>query len=936
MKVISFFSFKGGVGRTALLTNLGAYWASQGKVVLLMDLDLGAPGLSYSLEGKLLDEQGRRQGMSDLLHVFFDQVKQDPEKIRLLPPRYLIREVILEKPELKNAAGNLFFIPAGHRRFSIDLNAGSFDKDIIPTIPAYMPEKGEEPEQTASRALAYYLKEHLESWTVPEGRSKGKKIDYLLIDSRTGFAEILDLSLGYLADKMVLVASLNEQNLKGLKLTLEALKDKRVPFDYFPIMVTVVFSPLPASEDIQVYQRMEKAQEVIAQTLRFSRAGQRELAPISRSIHYNQILATQDALLILEHPESLYAKEVTAIARILGGEAGSDDFQDDLIRKTRRSAMKMIPTAKPEPTALPAEVKEPTRDNPFADLPPWYWPLPKEEQEEEKRYKILDELIAGNPNIHINREIFANLLCWSISLTIDEKKRIMESVPKLSQHQVDELQVIFEDERYKFMEMWTNKDYTREELLIIFLTHQREWAIAVLKDKEAGIRRFLTASDEHIFPTLEKWWKYWLLLARGILVDTGETGRALEMVDRAARAAGDNNAVSIRLLELIEPKSVPARVLIEVEEHAVKLAPSEPWLNYLMARSRLQEVPPGKEAAGELLEPLLKSPPDNARKCIDLAALVMDKLPEMAVKAEAAIRKAVELDPGYANAWYVLGKLLKNHLNRYEESEAAYRKAIELDEKDAYPWNGLGNLFQDHLNRYEESEAAYRKAIELDEKNAYAWNGLGLLKRDDLMDCSGAVDAFQKGIKVSKDNIAAYLKMNMGHIYLLLGDEDLARDYLAQALTEFDKQKNFDASVLGIAIELDDTEKIEKYLPAAGKKCRDKDFDSAGYLLLYAIIYKKEDIENYKKQALELISSFDDHFALLKSLYYLSGLRPGARLQASRLAAELLTLPDELTRRFKDQPKPGAWYDRYRPFAGGKSRGLGDPVDLHLFCKKKK
>jgi len=39
MKIISFFSFKGGIGRTALLTNLGAYWASQGKVVVLMDLD---------------------------------------------------------------------------------------------------------------------------------------------------------------------------------------------------------------------------------------------------------------------------------------------------------------------------------------------------------------------------------------------------------------------------------------------------------------------------------------------------------------------------------------------------------------------------------------------------------------------------------------------------------------------------------------------------------------------------------------------------------------------------------------------------------------------------------------------------------------------------------------------------------------------------------
>ena len=45
MYVITFYSFKGGVGRTLALVNVGAHLALQGKSVLLVDFDLEAPGL---------------------------------------------------------------------------------------------------------------------------------------------------------------------------------------------------------------------------------------------------------------------------------------------------------------------------------------------------------------------------------------------------------------------------------------------------------------------------------------------------------------------------------------------------------------------------------------------------------------------------------------------------------------------------------------------------------------------------------------------------------------------------------------------------------------------------------------------------------------------------------------------------------------------------
>nr|MBQ6740177.1 ParA family protein [Synergistaceae bacterium] len=46
MKVVSVINYKGGVGKTTLVSNLAAYAASQGKRVLMIDLD---PQMSLTL-----------------------------------------------------------------------------------------------------------------------------------------------------------------------------------------------------------------------------------------------------------------------------------------------------------------------------------------------------------------------------------------------------------------------------------------------------------------------------------------------------------------------------------------------------------------------------------------------------------------------------------------------------------------------------------------------------------------------------------------------------------------------------------------------------------------------------------------------------------------------------------------------------------------------
>ncbi len=61
--------------------------------------------------------------------------------------------------------------------------------------------------------------------------------------------------------------------------------------------------------------------------------------------------------------------------------------------------------------------------------------------------------IPPHPNTKFDEKKFVELLAGSISLTITEKKRIIEAIPQLSQFQIDELMKIFEEERGKFAEL---------------------------------------------------------------------------------------------------------------------------------------------------------------------------------------------------------------------------------------------------------------------------------------------------------------------------------------------------------------------------------------------------------------------------------------------------------------------------------------------------
>lgn len=87
-----------------------------------------------------------------------------------------------------------------------------------------------------------------------------------------------------------------------------------------------------------------------------------------------------------------------------------------------------------------------------------------------------------------DEQYFLWLLAGSISLTIDEKRKIVESIPRLKQEQIEELIRILEEERSKFQELSPKHG---DQLKKLELRHDQEWM-----DFEISVKAGNKASED--------------------------------------------------------------------------------------------------------------------------------------------------------------------------------------------------------------------------------------------------------------------------------------------------------------------------------------------------------------------------------------------------------------------------------------------------------
>lgn len=101
--------------------------------------------------------------------------------------------------------------------------------------------------------------------------------------------------------------------------------------------------------------------------------------------------------------------------------------------------------------------------------------------------------------LSFDEQHFLRLLAGSISLSRVEKKRIIESIPKLSQYQIDELINIFEEEKKKFAALDVKH---QEQLKALEAKHSQEWEALEMEYEQGEQQEEESAAVEDIKKSL--------------------------------------------------------------------------------------------------------------------------------------------------------------------------------------------------------------------------------------------------------------------------------------------------------------------------------------------------------------------------------------------------------------------------------------------------
>ncbi len=112
---------------------------------------------------------------------------------------------------------------------------------------------------------------------------------------------------------------------------------------------------------------------------------------------------------------------------------------------------------------------------------------------------VISSRMADHPLCAFDEPYFLDLLQHSLSLSVQEKKRVVDAVPTLSQYQIDELTKVFLDEREEFRKLM---DKERDTILDLVSKQSYGWkeliGIYRMEDEKAAAASADAAKEDEI------------------------------------------------------------------------------------------------------------------------------------------------------------------------------------------------------------------------------------------------------------------------------------------------------------------------------------------------------------------------------------------------------------------------------------------------------
>lgn len=235
MRTITFYSYKGGVGRSLALANIATRLSEFGKQVCMLDFDLEAPGLPYKFSNFLSDNAHKiNLGVVDYIYEFTKNGVLADSLRNYSHSWFPYPKSCLTLIPAGNPDTNLYW----NKLSSINWHELIFENDN-------------------GLALLLDLREKIKREINP---------DFLLIDSRTGISDLSGIALSYLADDVVVMAANNRENLDGAKKIIRSISDpERMIFNQVPnvnfVLCRVPFTTLPEDRNKEQNLRVKILQE---------------------------------------------------------------------------------------------------------------------------------------------------------------------------------------------------------------------------------------------------------------------------------------------------------------------------------------------------------------------------------------------------------------------------------------------------------------------------------------------------------------------------------------------------------------------------------------------------------------------------------------------------------------------------------------------------